>query len=172
MAQALVVVDVQNDVVGELPPQRRSEFLGAIASIVERARSQGTPLIYIRHQDEYLAEGSPGWQIVPEVAPHDGDSIVEKRHADAFEETNLDEVLRARGIDRLTICGMQSDFCVDGTTRGALRHDYRVTLVADAHATYPSGARTEADICESINRELDEAGVEVVPAAQVTFTGA
>jgi nicotinamidase-related amidase len=69
----------------------------------------------------------------------------------------------------LVLCGLQTDCCVDATTRGAASRGYNVTLVADAHTTSPYGAKPGAQIIADHNRELG-ARATVKPAAEVSWT--
>jgi hypothetical protein len=77
--------------------------------------------------------GSDGWQIVPELVPHDDEPIVEKRYGDSFEDTNLKAVLDNLGATDLYICGANTIACVISTCFGALVRSYNTTLVSDAH---------------------------------------
>ncbi len=82
------------------------------------------------------------------------DLRLRKTATDAFHRTELQAWLQARGIDHLVICGFQSDFCVDTTTRRALALGYPVTLVADGHATVDNGVLAAAQITAHHNRTL------------------
>jgi len=165
MADVLLVVDVQQGLVEALPPERRTSFVDTLTGLIARARSRGTQLVYVRHGDEGLPAETPAWQIADAIRPREGEPIVDKHQADAFEETDLADVLAARGLDHLIVCGMQSDFCVDATARGAARRDYRVTVVEDAHATYADDGGSDAEICHNVNHDLRSAGIGLVTAA-------
>ena len=67
MGSALLVVDVQNDVVASIPVA--DEVIATIAGPVDRARAAGSPVVWVQHQDEDLEHGSQGWRIVPELVP-------------------------------------------------------------------------------------------------------
>ncbi|SJN42163.1 cysteine hydrolase family protein [Luteococcus japonicus] len=130
---ALLVVDVQNDVMSSLwQPQR---IISTIDDLVGRARLAGTPVVWVRHQSPGFEPGSEGWQIVPELTPEAGEAIIEKRYGDSFAETNLDDVLASAGADHIWLTGAQSDFGVRSTLFGGLYRGYDVTLVEDAHTT-------------------------------------
>lgn len=132
--QALLVVDVQNLVMDE--SVRRDETITNIASLVERARAAGAPVVWVRHSsDGDLEPGTPGWQIVDELAPADGEPIVEKTFGDAFAGTDLAERLADLGADAFVLCGAQTDACIRSTFYGGLHRGYDVTVVADAHTT-------------------------------------
>ena len=77
-----------------------------------------------------------------------------KRICDAFTGANLEQVLREAGIQRLVTCGIQSDFCVDAATRGAMNRGFDVTLAADAHTTWDNGILTAEQIITHVNATL------------------
>lgn len=130
---ALIVIDVQNDVVADA--YRRAETLGNINVLVSRARESGTPVVWVQHSDGEMAKGSAAWDIVPELEPAAGEPLIHKVYGDAFEATDLEEVLGAAGVGRLVVSGAQSDACIRSTVHGAFTRGYDVTLVSDAHTT-------------------------------------
>lgn len=131
---ALVVVDVQNDVVAEAP--HRDEVVARIADLVQRARAEGAPVVWVQHsEDEELVRGTPGWEIVPELVPADGEARVHKRYGDSFEGTDLEDVLAAARVGRLVVTGAETDACVRSTIHGGFTRGYDVTLVGDAHTS-------------------------------------
>lgn len=80
--------------------------------------------------------------------------MVVKDRCDAFLGTGLDARLRALGIGRLVIAGMQTEFCVDTTTRAAFAHGYKVVLASDAHTTFDSPQLKAPDIVAHHNAVL------------------
>ena len=130
---ALLVVDVQNAVVGEA--HDRDHVVANIAGLVERARSRRTPVVWVQHSDDDLVHGSDGWRIVPELTPGDTEPLVQKNHGDAFEATTLEEVLTGLGVGRLVVAGAETDACIRSTIHGGFVRGYDVTLVGDAHTT-------------------------------------
>ena len=128
---ALLVVDVQNDVVAGA--FRRDTVVANIAQLVERAREQDLAVVWVRHHDDDLRHGSDGWQIVAELSPADDEPIIDKTYGDAFEATQLERTLADRGVGRLIVTGAETDACVRSTLHGAFVRGYDVTLVADAH---------------------------------------
>ncbi|MEQ6903146.1 cysteine hydrolase family protein [Nocardioides sp. YIM 152588] len=130
---ALLVIDVQNDVVAGAP--RRDEVVAAIGRLVDRARDAGTPVVWVQHSSDHLVAGTDGWAYVPELVRAATEPIVHKRYGDSFEDTGLEDVLAGLGVGHVLVTGAQSDFCVRSTLHGALVRGYDVTLVADAHTT-------------------------------------
>jgi nicotinamidase-related amidase len=130
---ALLVVDVQNGVVAEA--HQRDMVVANIASLVEKARSEEVPVVWVQHSDEQLVEGSDSWRIVPELDPHDAEPLIAKGYGDSFEGTNLESVLSDLQVGRLVVVGAQTDACVRSTLHGAFTRGYDATLVSDAHTT-------------------------------------
>jgi nicotinamidase-related amidase len=130
---ALLVVDVQNEVVGGA--YRRDAVVATIAGLVETAREQGVLVIWVQHDDDGISRGSEGWRIVPELVPGAGEPLVEKHYGDSFEDTALEAVLSEGAVGRLVVVGAETDACIRSTLHGALVRGYDATLVKDAHTT-------------------------------------
>src|SRR3982750_3918483 len=103
---ALLVVDVQNGVVAGA--HERDAVVANVGSLVERARRERVPVVWVQHSDEGLARGSDDWRIVPELAPDDAEPLVEKSYGDSFEATTLETVLSGLGVGRLVVVGAQT----------------------------------------------------------------
>ena len=131
--QALLVIDVQNGVVAG--NYERDAVVANIATLVDKARQDGTPVVWVQHNDDHLERGTDNWQIVPELKPDDAEALVEKSYGDSFEDTTLEDVLSRLGVGRLVVCGAQTDMCIRSTLHGALARGYDATLVKDAHTT-------------------------------------
>jgi nicotinamidase-related amidase len=130
---ALLVVDVQNGVVEG--GHERDAVVANVGSLVERARREQVPVVWVQHNDAGLARGSDAWKIVPELVPDDEEPLVEKTYGDSFEDTDLEVVLSGLGVGRLIVVGAQTDACIRSTLHGALARGYDATLVSDAHTT-------------------------------------
>jgi nicotinamidase-related amidase len=159
---ALLVIDLQNDTVGEEGAFASS---GAAAfakehGVVERAarladafRAAGAPVIHVWHVDEPghkdstrnaelfrqiadqdgLVRGT--WGVKPVVQPADGDVIVEKQRMSSFNDTTLDTKLRGLGTTTIVCCGAWTNWAVEHTCRDGADHGYEVVVVTDATAT-------------------------------------
>ena len=130
---ALLVIDVQNGVVEGA--HERDAVVANVGSLVEKARQEDVPVVWVQHSSEGLAKGSDNWRIVPELAPDDAEPLVDKNYPDSFEETALESVLSGLGVGRLVVVGAQTDECIRSTLHGAIVRGYDATLVSDAHTT-------------------------------------
>src|SRR5438094_7552293 len=130
---ALLVIDVQNGVVNG--NHGRDAVVANVGSLVEKARRELVPVVWVQHSDDGLARGSDEWRIVPELTPGDAEPLVEKSYGDSFEDTNLETVLSGLGVGRLVVAGAPTDACIRSTLHGAFARGYDATLVSDAHTT-------------------------------------
>jgi nicotinamidase-related amidase len=83
----------------------------------------------------YAADGSVGQEILPELAPCEGDLVVKKYRSSGFWGTNLDMLLRSNGIESVVVTGCTTEGCVESTARDALFNDYYVVIVEDCVAS-------------------------------------
>ena len=130
---ALLVVDVQRGVVEGA--HERDAVVANVGSLVDKARRERVPVVWVRHSDEGLERGSDDWEIVPELTPDDSEALVEKNYGDSFEDTNLETVLEDLSVGRIIVVGAQTDACIRSTLHGAFVRGYDATLVGDAHTT-------------------------------------
>lgn len=169
--KALLVIDVQVAMFDE-PVYRGEELLRTIGGLIAKARAANLPVIYVQHctgPEEPLVPGTRGWQIHPAIAPVAGDPIIQKQHSDSFLETTLQEELTRLGIKQLIVSGMQTEFCVDTTSRRAYSLGYAVTLVADAHSTFDSAVLPAEQIVAHHNYVLSGGFAHVQPADKLTL---
>ena len=171
MDTALLLIDAQVNMFEPEPVYQAAELLATLRELLDRARAAAAPVIFVRHNGgagEPDEAHSPGWAIHPHLAPLPSELIIDKYRPDAFYRTGLDGVLAERGIRRLIIAGMQTECCIDTTTRRANSLDYDVTLVADGHSTLPGSLPAEQIIAH--HNQILSVFADVRPAAQVEFT--
>jgi nicotinamidase-related amidase len=151
-ASALLVVDVQNDVVDDA--HERDAVVANIATLVERARHEQVPVVWVQHEDDELKAGTDGWEIVGELTRNDDEPLVSKSYGDAFEDTRLESVLAGLEVGRLVVVCAQTDACIRATLHGAFVRGYDTPLVSDAHTTDDStswGAPPPAQVIAHTN---------------------
>lgn len=130
---ALLVIDVQQGVVASA--YERDAVVNNIGRVVDRARREAVPVVWVQHHDEGLVRESDEWQLVPELRREEGEQLVEKSYGDSFEDTTLESVLSGLGVGRLVVVGAQTDACIRSTLHGAFVRGYDAVLVSDAHTT-------------------------------------
>lgn len=172
---ALLVIDVQNRVVEEA--YNRDGVIANINTLVEKARNEGVPVVWVQHSSSQLPKGSEAWKYVPELVREDSEPLVHKTYGDSFEATDLEAMLAERRVGRLVVTGAQTDACIRSTIHGALVRGYDVTLVGDAHTTEdlsPWGAPTPDKVIQHTNLYWDGQSApgrsgETVNTADVVF---
>ncbi|MCB0106146.1 MAG: cysteine hydrolase [Caldilineaceae bacterium] len=156
--QALLIIDVQNGMFSpEWPVYNHETLLHNLRTLIDSAHAHNTPVIYVQHggaEGSPLAVGTPGWAIHSAIAPQPGELVVQKRVPDSFHETTLRAELDRLGVEQLIIAGIQTDYCVDTTTRRAASEGYQVTLVGDSHSTWGDGGLEAQQIIDHHNRVL------------------
>jgi len=143
---ALVVVDMQNDFVkdgGSLQVPDAQGTIGLIQGLIAQARDSGAHVVYSQdtHGEgdrefqiwpEHAREGTWGWEIVDELTPAQGETVIRKPRYDAFFETNLEQLLAEWGTRTLVICGTVANICVHYTAASAAIRWYDVVIPRDA----------------------------------------
>ncbi len=149
------------------PKNSAEPFLENVNLLIRNARQAGAPVFFVQHANRgTLTAGSQAWQLHPAIQPLAGETVIHKRHGDAFEETDLQAALGARGVRTLVVTGLVTHGCVKATCMGALERGYGVVLVADGHSSFSKQA---ADLIEKWNRKLGEMGAQLKEARQIGF---
>lgn len=137
---ALIVVDAQREYLdGKLPLHKIDAALPEIRKLIERARERGSKIYFIRH---IVGSGSPVFdpdskyfQIIDEVAPKAGETIIDKHYPSSFAGTTLHEDLQKSKANNLIVTGFMTHACISTTVRSAAELGYRTTVVGGACAT-------------------------------------
>ncbi len=143
---ALIVVDMQRDFVeptGKLPVPTAPQTVPVIRKLLQEARSAGVRVFYTLDTHlkedpefvlwgEHVVEGTPGWEIVDDLKPQEGDILIRKTRYDGFYGTPLDEYLRLFGIRHVVVTGTVANICVLHTAGSAALRFYKVVVPVDA----------------------------------------
>ena len=154
--KALVIVDMLKDFVdGSLANPRAQGMIEPLRRLLDHAREEGWVVVFSndahRPEDpelkvwgEHAMEGTPGAEVIDEIAPREGEIISPKRHYGAFDETGLTEQLRERGVDEVVITGQHTHICVRHSSYGALKAGFEVTVPRDAVCAFEGVDEDEA----------------------------
>lgn len=134
MRTALLIIDVQEALMAA-KPYGAENFIKLLEEDLSKARRLGMPIIYVRHLNSDLQKGSEGWQIDSRIAPLEDEVIIEKTYNSAFRETVLKAYLDEKGIDKLIITGMQTNYCIDTTVKVAFEFGYKVAIIEGGTTT-------------------------------------
>jgi nicotinamidase-related amidase len=143
MTRALIVIDVQESF-RQLPSWAAISdpgIAGQAGQLAEAARAGGDLVIWVLHTEPGTGNAfdpaSGNVRLMDGLAPDTGEPLITKTSHNAFTTTNLQQLLTARGITDLLICGIRTEQCCETTARVASDLGYRVTFVIDATATSP-----------------------------------
>ena len=159
MRRALLVIDMIEDFVRESGALYCGPSMDRIVAVIQaelvRARSSHEPVVYLK--DDHLPDdaefarfpphaisGTTGAQIVPEVAPRDGDIVIAKRRYSGFFGTDLDITLRERRVDTVRLVGDCTNICVLYTAADARNLGYAVEVVRDGVTSFDLEAHAGA----------------------------
>ena len=157
MPSALLIIDVQQILCsGGNVAHDVDRVVDRINLVSREARNAGALVVVIQHETQGgdMNHGTNGWHLAPALETGGSDVYVRKTTPDSFLDTGLHDILRSRGITNLVICGLQSEFCVDTTTRRAMALGYPVVLVSDGHSTVDNGVLSAAQISAHHNQTL------------------
>jgi nicotinamidase-related amidase len=142
MKTALLVIDIQNDYFpgGKMELVNPLEAAQKAYTILQCFREHGGYHVHIQHISKkpdatFFIPGDRGTDIHDSVAHFEGEPIVYKHFPNSFRETNLLDLLKDWGIERVIITGMMTHMCVDATARAAADLGFQVWIAEDACAT-------------------------------------
>lgn len=169
---AVIAVHMQHDIIsadggfgGFFAAQAAErDVIGQAAKLLDAARRSGAAVVYtcVAWQPGYpdlvvnspllgmvaqfgaLVEGSAKAEIVPQLTPQDGDVVLTHQRVGGFSASQLDVILRSRGVDTLLFAGVATNASVESTARQASDLGYRTIIVADACSAADPGAHDAA----------------------------
>lgn len=179
MSRALLIIDVQNEYfTGALPITHPVGHLETILGVMDAARTNEIPTVTVQHHFADNANmpmfrrGTSEWDLHPEIAQRPVEHHIEKQLPGSFTGTDLDEWLKKRGIDTVTIAGYMTHMCCDTTARQAVHRGLKVEFLSDATGTLPlsntAGEVTAEELHRSILCAQQMLLSEVLPASDWT----
>ena len=156
--KALIVVDMLEDFVhGKLANPRAERIIEPLQRLLEHARRRGWVVVFsndahrpgdpeLQIWGEHAMAGDPGAEVIGELEPHPGERelVSPKRAYGAFDDTGLDEQLRALGVDEVVITGQHTNICVRHSSYGALVRGYKITIPRNAVCAFEGVDQEEA----------------------------
>lgn len=166
MTTALVIIDTQvGAFTGEWAMPDGDELIAACQRAITHARTQGWPVLWVQHHEVDGPMDGAGFAIDPRLAPAADEPRIVKVEADAFSNPALARLLA--GHERILLAGLQSELCLQATALGGQRRGFPVTVLTDAHHTWPQDAITAVAVRDRVNHELREAGIPQMTLAEV-----
>lgn len=178
MRTVLLLVDIQNDYF----PGGAMEVPGSVAAgeraatVLAAYRQRRLSVVHVRHVSKragagFFLPGTPGAEFHAGVAPAEGETVIVKHFPNSFRDTPLLDRLKSLGAERLLICGMMTQMCIDATTRAAFDLGFQCQVAADACAARPQnfGGRAVAaeDVHAAFLAALDGIYAKVLPSDEL-----
>ena len=141
MHPALLVIDIQNQFMPMMDESDKDLAIYAINAYTDLFRKSGFPVIRIYHSDKEYGPfpGTPEFEFPEEVRILPDDPQVIKTYGNGFNKTDLEKILRDKGVNTLFLCGLSSTGCVLATWMGAQDLDFKAFLIKDAMMSHNAG---------------------------------
>ncbi len=148
MRPALIVIDMVVDfIIGKFGNPYAQEIVPNIKLLIDKFHAKNLPVIYLRdaHTDsdkelslwgKHAMEGDEGSEIIPELAPKEGDYVIKKRVYSGFYKTELEELLKSLNVDTVILTGTSTHICVLHNSADAFFRGYDVVVISDATASF------------------------------------
>jgi nicotinamidase-related amidase len=169
--EALFLVDVQRNMLeGDGAVPAAHEIRERLEGLLNRAREAGAVLVHVQNdggEGDPDLPGTEGWELV--FAPAPDEIVVSKQQPDTFASNpKLASDLRAHGVDRLLIAGMQSEFCVSATAQGGKAAGFDVAVLRGAHTTFDQ-ERSADEIAVATEHDLAGDGIAILDWTEAQF---
>ena len=147
MKTAFIIIDVQNILV-ETGFQTNS-LLEKISYLQNQARSKNIEIVYVQHIENAEAQTSEDWQLSELLSRKPNEKVFQKKYNSIFKETGLKEYLDKQGIEKLVLCGMQTEYCVDTSVKVAFEYGYQL-IIPEGTCTTFDGKDIPADTINEV----------------------
>jgi len=154
--KALVLVDIQRGLTKRKDLYNEKGFLDAVNSAINAYRDSNSKIIFLQHTNKLLQEGTSEWEIDSRIDKQEHDLIIQKKHGNGFQKTNLKQMLLDLKIDSITVGGLVSHGCVKATCLGGLAGGFETSLLKHGHTNWNRDAEHNITLTE---KELIEKGV-------------
>jgi nicotinamidase-related amidase len=157
--KALLVVDIQKGLTCRKGFYNKTQFFNTVNAAIDFFREHNLPIIYIQHINKMLLKGTTDWEIDSRVKITPNDLILQKEHGSAFQNTDLLNILKQNGVDKILVCGLSSQHCVSATCLGGVKNGFRVFILENGHSNWTKNAEETVALVE---KKLQENGVKIV----------
>jgi len=156
--EALIIIDVQNGIVSK-DLFKKEEFIENINKAIIENRNANNTIIFIQHNSKTLVKGSYDWEIYSELLKHNNDIVIQKKHGDAFIDTNLKQYLEENKIKNIFICGLVSHGCIFHSCKSGLENGFNVKIIKNGHTNWLKNAEEKIN---EINKKLEKMGIKII----------
>jgi len=161
MKPAMLIIDMLADFIhedGTLRVPGSRDIIPVIRQVRDTLRSRGVPILYLcdahmvddpefANWPPHAVKGSKGAEIIPELAPGQGDTVIHKVHIRGLDEPEVSKKIAELGVDYLIMTGVATEYCIKETALQARKRGLAVTIVNDAVAGVE---RREGDVRRAV----------------------
>ena len=156
--KALLVVDIQKGLTKRKGFYNSNLFCKTVNSAIEHYSSNGLPIVYIQHINKMLIPNTTDWEIDDRVNICSEGTILQKKHGNAFTNTDLDSILSSKNVDEILVCGLSTQHCVKFTCLGGAKNGLSVSILKNGHSNW---AKNAAELISKTEEELNSMGVKI-----------
>ncbi len=140
----LLVVDVQKLITVDTL-YNFTVFRDSLQKLISESRKNNVEVIYVRHDDgagKPLSKGKDGYDVADDFAPKAGEKLFDKTVNSPFRDSGLLEYLRSKGVKKLIVTGLQTDYCIDATVKCGFEHGFEVIVPENCNTTFSNNHMT------------------------------
>jgi len=135
------------------PIMNKNDLIVIINNAIKHFRDKSNLIIFVQHNNKHLVYSTKEWELFPGLDYREEDIVIQKEHGDAFENTELLEILESKNISEVSICGLVSNGCIKATCIGGLNRKLKIKLIKNGHSNWNKKAK---EIIDQINNEMKE----------------
>lgn len=135
MTCALLLIDIQQGIMDK-KPKHLTNFAELLDDLLLSAKGSNCEVIWIRHHDKELPQGSPQWEIWEQRHLVTHHKIIDKTYNSCFKDTHLHDYLQSKHISQLIMMGLQTEYCFDTSLKVAFEYGYDIFIPQGGHLTF------------------------------------
>ncbi len=156
--KALILIDIQNGLTKKKMLHNERVFLDSVNAAIKAYRDSDFEIIFVQHNNNQLKNGSSDWEIDSRIDKQQNDCVIQKKHGNAFQDTDLKTRLARFEINSITVGGLVSHGSVKATCLGGLSEGFETSLLKNGHTNWNKDADTKIVETET---ELIKIGVKI-----------
>ena len=157
--KALLVIDIQAGLTKRDSLYNRNVFFETVNSAIIKYRKSGHLIVFVQHNNKVLQTNTDDWKIDSNMDKDDSDCVIQKKHGNAFQKTELKSFLEKNQIKEILMCGLTTHGCVKYSCIGAVENGFDTCLLRNGHTNLNKDAATKILTTEL---ELVKLGVKLV----------
>lgn len=166
ISDALLIIDMQNGVCYDNKPiLNLDKIVAAMNKRIAEYKNQNKLVIFIQHNDDDLVANTKAWQIIPQLDTESGDFFIQKTQADSFWNTKLKKFLKGHDVEKIEICGAQTEYCIDATIKAAHGLGFEISMFKGMSTTWDNDYMSAQDTIHFYENIWDKRYVELAKSA-------